>query len=68
MVSHNLNLAAEFADDMVFLKNGEIIAHGKVDQVFNETILSKIFDMQINTITNPFTKRLNIVYGGGIEN
>ena len=62
IVSHNLNLAAEFADTMIFLKNGEIIAHGDADNIFNEELLSKVFDMQIRMITNPYTGKRNYVH------
>ena len=62
IVSHNLNLAAEFADTMIFLKNGEIITHGEADNIFNEELLSNVFDMQIRMITNPYTGKRNYVY------
>ena len=62
IVSHNLNLAAEFADRIVFLKEGCLVEHGKVCDVFTEKNLSNIFEMSINMITNPFTNIQNIVY------
>ncbi|MCL2063909.1 MAG: ABC transporter ATP-binding protein [Candidatus Cloacimonetes bacterium] len=62
MVSHNLNLAAEFADKLIFLKNGTIFAQGSVAEVYNEEILSNIFDTKISMMKNPFTLVGNIVY------
>ena len=63
MISHNLNLAVEFADKMIFLKNGEIVANGSADTIFKEEVLAKVFDMNVKMITNPFTGKGNIVYG-----
>ena len=64
MISHNLNLAAEYADRIVFLKKGEIKASGKVSEVYNEEVLGEIFEMDVRMIENPFTKVKNIVYSG----
>ena len=62
MVSHNLNLAAEFADKLIFLKDGQIKANGSPDDVYNEMVLSQIFDMNVSMVKNPFTGVGNIVY------
>ena len=62
MVSHNLNLAAEFAHNLIFMKNGVIIAQGPVPDVYNEEILSNIFEIKITMVNNPYTQVENIVY------
>jgi len=62
MISHNLNLATEFADRLIFMKEGNIFTNGKVDAVFTEEVLSLLFNTNIHMIENPFTKRNNIVY------
>ena len=33
---HDLNLAAQFCDHLVFLKDGKVVAQGPIDTVFNE--------------------------------
>ncbi|MCK9328980.1 MAG: ABC transporter ATP-binding protein [Candidatus Cloacimonetes bacterium] len=62
MVSHNLNLSAEFADKIVFVKEGQVYAEGSAKNVFNEKYLNQIFEMDFAYIQNPYTKVNNIVY------
>jgi len=62
MISHYLNLAAEFADRIVFIKDGEIHASGSVAEVYSEETLSNIFDYKVSMIKNPYTNVSNIVY------
>ena len=64
IVSHNLNLAAEFADRILFLKKGEIKAIGTPGEIYNEKTLSEIFEMNVKMVTNPYTKVQNMVWGG----
>ena len=64
MVSHNLNLAAEFADRLIFLKKGEMVTSGSPKEVYNPEYLKIVFGMDFCMIENPFTGVLNIVYNG----
>jgi iron complex transport system ATP-binding protein len=41
LVSHNINLSAEYCDRIFLLKKGKIIADGKTEQVINPQVLSK---------------------------
>ena len=62
MISHNLNLAAEFADRIVFVKNGEVFVAGAVEAVYNEKVLSEVFEYPVSMMKNPFSGVGNIVY------
>jgi len=62
MISHNLNLAAEFADRIVFIKEGVVYASGSVSEVYNEKVLSGVFEYDVSIVVNPFTGVGNIVY------
>jgi len=62
MISHNLNLAAEFADRIVFIKNGDVFITGSTAEVYNEKVLSDIFDYPVSMVKNPYTNVENIVY------
>jgi len=64
MISHNLNLAAEFADRIVFIKNGVVFVAGAVEAVYNENVLSEIFEYPVSMMKNPYTGVGNIVYSG----
>ena len=43
VVLHDLNLAARFADTLVFFRKGEIAARGPVDEVFRADIIGEVF-------------------------
>ncbi len=43
MVLHDINLALEFCDEVVIMKNGNIIANGNIEDAVNETILNEAF-------------------------
>lgn len=50
-VLHDLNLAAQFADEILMLRNGEIIFQGNPSEVFTADRLQQTFD--INAVINP---------------
>ncbi|TXF84385.1 heme ABC transporter ATP-binding protein [Neolewinella aurantiaca] len=44
-VLHDLNLAARFADDLLFLRNGETVAAGPTTKVLTKTIIQETFNV-----------------------
>ena len=44
MAIHDLDLAARVADQMLAVRDGEVLAAGARDAVLNETILARLFD------------------------
>jgi len=64
VVSHNLNLSAEFARRLIFIKEGRCLATGTVEEVYTPQVLSEVFNMQLAMIENPWTGKQNIVYRG----
>ncbi|MEL0236835.1 MAG: ABC transporter ATP-binding protein, partial [Aquiluna sp.] len=52
-VIHDLNLAARFADQVVVLKDGKIIARGDVGEVINPNNLAASFDILARVIEYP---------------
>lgn len=53
VVLHDLNLAAAFADRMVMIKKGEILAEGEVDEIFNQANLASVFDLETSILKDP---------------
>ncbi len=49
-VSHDINLAARFADTLVLMRNGKIVATGSPEQVITEDILSETYNVDIELI------------------
>lgn len=62
MVSHNINLSANYSQRMIALKNGELIADGTPDEVMTTNNLAKLFDIELGVVTNPITLKPNIIY------
>lgn len=54
-VSHDLNLAARYGHEFVFLKNGRLAATGPVATVFTGDILSRIYETEAMVNRDSFT-------------
>lgn len=62
LISHNLNLAANYADRMIFLKEGRLLQSGTPQQLMQEDILSELYNLKLMVAPNPLSKRNNIIY------
>lgn len=57
VVLHELNVAAAFADLLVMMKAGRIVAEGPVGEVFTAEALAEVFDLQASVLTDPASGR-----------
>ncbi len=55
LVTHEINLAADFADRLLLLKQGRIVASGPPARVMTPDVLSECFDTQLIVDTHPAT-------------
>lgn len=62
LISHNLNLAANYADRMLFLKDGKLLCSGSPDAVMQSKPLAELFGVPLAVAKNPVTGVNNIVY------
>ncbi|MEX1119852.1 MAG: heme ABC transporter ATP-binding protein [Terrimicrobiaceae bacterium] len=53
VVLHDLNLAAQYADRLVIMKQGSIVAQGAPREVVTESLVSEIFEVRARVIENP---------------
>jgi len=53
VVTHELNLASEFATSALMLKNGSVLAYGTPDEVFTAEALEELFGTQLLVDRNP---------------
>jgi len=53
VVTHDVNLAAEFADQVMLLKNGREIAVGSPQSVFTAELLKRVFDLEVLVDAHP---------------
>lgn len=63
VVLHDLNLAAQFADQVLLLKNGKIVSHDKPEKVFTKEIISKVYNFPCTICLNPVNQNPLIIFG-----
>ncbi len=64
LISHNLNLGANFADRMVFLAQGRVLGSGPPEQLMRPDLLQQLFGLQLDTMLNPASGKPNLLYPG----
>lgn len=62
-VLHDLNLAAQFADNVLLLKQGKIVSHGIPEEVFTKETISKVYNFPCIVCPNPVNKNPLIIFG-----
>lgn len=56
-VFHDLNMASEYCNYLILLKNGKVIEKGSPEVVINYKILEKAYETVILTMENPITHK-----------
>ncbi len=57
-ILHDLNLAARYSDKIIALKNGESIAYGSSNEIFNERFIQNIFEINALISDTPYGKQI----------
>lgn len=60
VITHDLNLAAEFADRVMLLRGGEVFAFGKPDEVLTESNLNEVYNVQVLLDANPASGKVRV--------
>ncbi|MGS2640852.1 ATP-binding cassette domain-containing protein [Streptosporangium sp. LJ11] len=53
MVLHDLNLAARYADRLVAMRDGKVVAAGPPAEVLTEALLAEVFELDAKVIEDP---------------
>ncbi|ELA09317.1 ABC transporter-like protein [Moraxella macacae 0408225] len=53
IIIHDINLAAQFCDEFIALKNGKLCHVGDVASTMNQAVLERIFGIQLHLINHP---------------
>jgi iron complex transport system ATP-binding protein len=61
MVLHELNLACRYADHLVVMKAGEVVAAGDPSEVLTEQVVGSVFDMRCRVVPDPVSHTPMIV-------
>ena len=65
MVLHDLNLAARYADRLIAMRAGRIVAAGDPTEVITESLLAEVFGLDAQVIPDPVTGTPLVVPMGG---
>ncbi len=60
VITHDLNLASEFADKILLLKDGKIAAHGTPNDVLTEANVKNVFGVKVLLDRNPLTRNVRV--------
>jgi iron complex transport system ATP-binding protein len=60
VITHDLNLAAEFADEVILLKNGEVFASGTPKEVLTAANISGVFNIPVLLDVNPASGNVRV--------
>ena len=63
VVSHDLNLAAEYCQKLILLKDGTVACAGAAADVIREDILEPVYGTEVTVQTNPSTGRPHVMLG-----
>ena len=64
IITHDINLASEFADEIILLKNGAIAAKGAPETVLTTINLQQVFNVKVLLDENPASgkRRITTIY------
>ena len=62
-ILHDLNLALQYADRILFLKEGRVVAEGPSAAIAQPELIREVFGVEAHVLQNPFGPQPVIVYG-----
>lgn len=63
MVVHDLNLASQFADEILLMCKGRVVKQASPDEVFKQDIISKVYNFPCTICQNPIDQKPLILFG-----
>ena len=61
-VMHDINLAAQYADKLFFLKEGELVSHGSPTDILTSDLIRHVFNVETTILDNPVTGKPLVIY------
>jgi iron complex transport system ATP-binding protein len=55
VVTHDLNLAAQFADRILLMRNGKVVRLGKPEEVLTPQLLNEVFEVEVLVDAHPIS-------------
>ncbi len=66
-VFQDINLAAIYCDEIIFMKNGKIVAAGLTDEIMDATLLEKVFHVQSEIRFEPRYQAKQAIFKIGVH-
>ena len=63
VVSHDLNLAAEYCQKLILLHDGKVAVQGPAEQVIRKEVLEEVYGTEVTVQTNQTTGRPHVMLG-----
>jgi iron complex transport system ATP-binding protein len=61
-VMHDINLSIQYADKLLFLKEGDIKAFGTSGQVISSPLIENVYAVHATIIPNPVSSKPLVIY------
>lgn len=61
LITHQLNLVARFADRMILLDRGHVVAEGTPSEVFRREVIERVYGWPVQVDEDPVTGSLRVV-------
>ncbi len=62
IVLHDLNVAGQFADSIILLKNGKLLGKGTPEEILTKTYIEQAYDFPCEIIENPVSKTPMVIF------
>lgn len=66
-VLHDLNIAAQYSDEIILMDNGQIVSMGSPDKVITEENVKKVYGLNASVINNPITGKPHVLPISALE-
>lgn len=67
MTLHDLNLAAYYADNILLLNQGKLVANGKPEEVLTPELIQQVFKLPVGLGVNPLNKKQHVYFAAPVE-
>lgn len=61
MVLHDLNQAAKYSSKVLVLKDGEVQAMGRPEEVLDKELMKDVYNVDVNIVKNQFGEKLLLI-------
>jgi iron complex transport system ATP-binding protein len=61
-VVHDINIAMRYADELFFLKEGELIKNGAPEKIVDAILIKEVFNVDTQIITHPSSRKPIVIF------